>query len=374
MSDLQWPNAGRRTRIEPARLLPSPAFAVSYPRIRNPELIPAPSLKAMEMSWNKGTFPASDIEVFDIKGAYVIGECLVLDHQFQVIENASDTHHSEAEISRAIETIKREEASHLVPHYDRPGIVVKRRNPNNYGHFLVEMLPMAVFGRIAADSPEVRYVSHPGLAASMDTVLRAFRLLGVPLRQVLMPSWLEPVWFDRLIVVRGLSEHGRFMSPLALVGSDRLGQILAGGGGLPDRRYERIFVRRVPIGGTGRIMHNETEVAQRLAALGFAEIEPGSMALEEQIRAFASARHVIGVGGAAMTNIAFCRPGTKITVLWPPAFPDTFFWFIATHKELDYLEIRGEQTGDDASNPWSAGFILREGDIQYLEQVRTQVA
>ena len=38
----------------------------------------------------------------------------------------------------------------------------------------------------------------------------------------LTPTWSDPIWFDRLIIVRGLTEHGRFMSPLALWGAERL--------------------------------------------------------------------------------------------------------------------------------------------------------
>jgi hypothetical protein len=374
MNETSWPLAGRRIRIEPTRVLPSPAFATSYPRVRNVDLIDPGPRNAMEQSWKRGVFAARDIEVFDIPGAYLIDECLVLDRHLQIIENVSDVY-SEAEIERSILAIQEREASHRMPHYDRPGIVSKRRAANNYGHFLMEMLPMAVLGQLNAGTSDVWYIVHHVLAPTLDAVFRAFRLLGAPLSRVLAPTWVEPVWFDRLIIVRGLTAHGTFMSPLALFGAERLGQALAArDGGIPDKRYERIFVRRVPGWGRGRDMHNEEEVSRRLGALGFVDIEPGAMPLEEQIRAFASARQVVGVVGAAMTNIAFCQSGTKVTMLWPGSFPDTFFWYIATHRRLDYLEIRGDQIVTEGPDSWLAGFTLRESDIQYLEAVRTQLA
>jgi len=355
MSETSWPRAGRRVRVEPAVLLPSPAFASHYPRVRNLELIDPGPRNAMEQSWKRGVFPAGQIEVFDLPGAYVIDECLVLDRHLQIIENASDIY-SEAEIARAIAAIQAHEAAHTLPHYDRPGIVSKRRAANNYGHFLMEMLPMAVLGQLCAGTSDVWYIVHHVLAPTLDAVFRAFRLLGVPMSRVLVPTWSEPVWFDRLIIVRGLTSHGTFMSPLALFGTERLVQaLIARDGGIPDPRYERIFVRRVPGWGRGRDMHNEEEVARRLGTLGFVDIEPGVMSLEEQIHAFASARHVVGVVGAAMTNIAFCRPATKVTMLCPGTFPDTFFWYIATHRQLDYLEIRGDQTVTEGLNSWEAG-------------------
>ena len=372
MSQPLWPLAGQRTRIEPAHRLPSPAFDVAYPRIRNADLIDPRSLRAMEQSWARGTFPAREIEVFDIPGAYVVDECLVLDRDLRVVENASDPY-SEEEIGRAIEAIRTREAAYRLPHYDRPGIIAKRRAANNFGHFLMEMLPMAVLGQTIAGTTDVWYVSHHTLAPTMDAVFRAFRLLGVPLRRLLVPGWLEPAWFDRLIIVRGLTEHGRFMSPLSIFGTERLVHAVAHAGAT-DTVNERLFIRRIPGWGRGRDLLNEEAVARRLEAQGFRSIEPGGIALEDQISAFAAARHIVGVVGAAMTNIAFCRPGTKVTMLWPASFPDVFFWFIATHKRLDYLEIRGEQARTDGDEPWQHGFTLREDDIQYLESVRTRVA
>lgn len=373
MSHSDGDQAGRRIRIEPTTILPSPAFDVRYPRVRNAELIAPPSLHGMEQSWARGTFPERAIEVFDIPGAYLVDECLVMDRHLQVIENASDVYTDE-EIARAVDAIRMREAAHKLPHHDRPGIVAKRRAVSNYGHFLMEMLPMAVLGQAVAGTTDVWYVSHHTLSATMDAVFRAFRLLGVPPVRVLTPTWSDPIWFDRLIIVRGLTEHGRFMSPLALWGAERLAQAVAAKGGIPDSRYERLFVRRVPGWGRGRDMHNEAEVARRLEAQGFLLIEPGVMPLEEQIAAFASARHVVGVCGAAMTNIAFCQPGTKVTMLWPASFPDVFFWFICTHRQLDYLEVRGDQTRTEGADPWQDGFTLREADIQYLETVRTRLA
>ena len=74
MSHSDGDQAGRRIRIEPTTILPSPAFDVRYPRVRNAELIAPPSLHGMEQSWARGTFPERAIEVFDIPGAYLVDE------------------------------------------------------------------------------------------------------------------------------------------------------------------------------------------------------------------------------------------------------------------------------------------------------------
>ena len=136
-------------------------------------------------------------------------------------------------------------------------------------------------------------------------------------------------------------------------------------------------MRRIPGWNAGRPLHNEAEVAARLSRLGFVGVEPGTMSLEEQIRTFHAADHVVGVGGAAMTNIVFCRePGTKVTMLWPASFPDKLILlgiFVATHRRLNYLELRCQQTVTEGTESLNGGFTLSEADIQYLEAVRTQV-
>lgn len=105
----------------------------------------------------------------------------------------------------------------------------------------------------------------------------------------------------------------------------------------------------------------------RLGHKGYKAIEPSNMALEDQIQLFRGAKYVVGSMGAAMTNVVFCDPCTKVTLLVPGTFPDTFFWFIAQHKNLNYLEIRGDQVTYEGPNSWMAGYTIREKDIEYLE-------
>ena len=85
----------------------------------------------------------------------------------------------------------------------------------------------------------------------------------------------------------------------------------------------------------------------------FLQSSPVVLVLDHQIALFSRAKHVVGVSGAAMTNIAFCGPETKITVLVPGTFPDTFFWFIAQHRHLDFVEILGD------NNLRPTGFVER---------------
>ncbi len=61
----------------------------------------------MEGFWRKDFFEERNLEVFHIGGAYLVNECLVLDEELRVIENASDDYPDE-EIARAIAYIAKE--------------------------------------------------------------------------------------------------------------------------------------------------------------------------------------------------------------------------------------------------------------------------
>ena len=371
MADDRWPNAGRKITIKPTGVVKSPAFHTRYPRVINENLIEAGSKAAMDESWKRGLFEERDLEFFRIAGAHVVGECLILDQELQVIQNVSDEY-TDDEIQQAVKDVRAGREASTLPHFDRLTILAKRRAAHNYGHYLMEMLPMAVVGAKVADEKNPRYLLHQVPPPAQDVVFRSFRLLGIDLNNLLVQGSREPMYFEDLLVVRGLTRHGTYMSPLSIMATDEMAKRTASAWGtMPGRGHDKLFVRRVPGWRRGRDLHNEDEVYQHLSARGFFGIEPGTMSLDQQIAVFSRASHIVGVAGAAMTNIAFCRPGTKVTLLFPGAFPDTFFWFIAQHKKLDYLEIRGDQNSYEPPDSWNAGFTIREKDIQYLMDVRS---
>jgi capsular polysaccharide biosynthesis protein len=300
---------------------------VRYPEVRNLDLVNPGAKTAMEISWCRDLFDEHDVEIFQLRGAFFSEECLVFDDRLRVVINASDEY-SDDEISKALASIERSLAEQKLPHLAGPGVVSKRRAVNNYGHFLMECLPMAVIGGAVCGDRQPTFLLHRVQPALLDVVLRAFRLLGITPDRLEIRDYGEPMHFEELIVVRGLTRHGTYMSPLCAGAVAKLAE------NIEPASDKKLFVKRVPGWGRRRHLLNEARLISRLEPLGFRAIEPSQLTLEQQIAAFSGAEDVIGVGGAAMTNIAFCRPGTRVVSLASPNFSDTFFWFIATHKGL----------------------------------------
>lgn len=72
---------------------------------------------------------------------------------------------------------------------------------------------------------------------------------------------------------------------------------------LTDKTGRRLFVMRENV--TRRRLLNQDELAERLAALGFTCVDPGTLSFKEQVALFQGASVVVGVHGAGLTNVLF---------------------------------------------------------------------
>lgn len=80
----------------------------------------------------------------------------------------------------------------------------------------------------------------------------------------------------------------------------------------------------------------EQRLWPELERRGFVTLDPGTLSVQEQIDVFAGAEIVVGPHGAALTNITFCRPGTKVLELFTHSYVHLGLWTIADAAGLDY--------------------------------------
>ncbi|MFD2369940.1 glycosyltransferase family 61 protein [Brevibacillus sp. GCM10020057] len=114
-----------------------------------------------------------------------------------------------------------------------------------------------------------------------------------------------------------------------------------------DPFYEKIYVSRA--GATHRHVHNEQELNAYLAEKGFVTIHCDRYTVAEQAYIFSSAKTVIAPHGAALTNLVFCQPGTKVIELFSPNWVRHTYWVISTHCRLEYYRLIGKQA--ELENP-----------------------
>lgn len=135
---------------------------------------------------------------------------------------------------------------------------------------------------------------------------------------------------------------------------------------LPRRK---IFVSRQDMGT--RCLLNEAAITDILKENGFEVVVPGNMSVMEQITTFSDASIVIGVHGAALANIIFCQPKTKVIELFPEYTVSPHFWTLASHFDLNYGAVFGTSFDDDLAlisqaKSWGSPFVI---DPRTIEKV-----
>lgn len=110
---------------------------------------------------------------------------------------------------------------------------------------------------------------------------------------------------------------------------DRLGNMSDGqvGGG------ENIFIFRK---GKTRGLQNEEEVRGFFHAHGWAVLDTEQLPVAQQAGLFANARQICTLHGAALTNLLWARPGTRILELLPDNFLNGVYEGLAQVLALDY--------------------------------------
>jgi capsular polysaccharide biosynthesis protein len=91
-----------------------------------------------------------------------------------------------------------------------------------------------------------------------------------------------------------------------------------------------------------RIVRNEEDVLRRLEGRGFRRIDPGTMPVIEQIRAFAEADVIVSAHGSALANIVFASPGACLVELFPRGHVVPDYWKLACGVPgLEYRYMTG---------------------------------
>ena len=87
---------------------------------------------------------------------------------------------------------------------------------------------------------------------------------------------------------------------------------------------------------------NEQSLLSELNKFGFQRYFLEELPLRKQIELFQQAEFVIGPHGAGLTNLVYCNAGTKVIEIGSPIRPLGFFYFIAYHRGLNYLNYFGK--------------------------------
>lgn len=130
---------------------------------------------------------------------------------------------------------------------------------------------------------------------------------------------------------------------------------------------KRIYITRE--GAWYRKIINEGQILKLLNQYNFEIVKLEEKSIWEQIQIFSNAEVILTLHGAALTNLIFCTPKTKIIELFPPRFIPTCYCVIANLAELDYFYLIGDTenpTNYDKQPDFMDNIFLNPNTLQQL--------
>jgi hypothetical protein len=295
-----------------------------------PKTLGMPNEKAFYPNRN---YPTCKASLFYLQNTYLLGEkglVLTADHQlFQEF-----THNF------GVSTLKKFLWKHPFYIFTKKankikgtGAVLVSPEGHNYYHWLNDVLP-----RIKIYESVLNQVDHFCIASRVpEKFLEVLNDFDIPRKKILFIKENEKLHFDHLYVASLPGSEGR--SPQWAI--DYLRDILIKPG-IAITPSKKIYFKRGA--DAERKIINEDEVINLLEKAGFEIIEPGNLSIYEQVTLMQQSKVVIGLHGAALSNLVFCQPGVSvIEVFSPDYFRTDCYYTLSSALKLNYWYIVGDK-------------------------------
>ncbi len=229
----------------------------------------------------------------------------------------------------------------------------------NYFHWLFGVLPLLEV-LDPASLPNRRYLA----CCDSPFQLKTLELLGIP-NHAVIPA--RPRTFYRAPV---LQIPATFSGPTAPTQENMafLHQRLVENPAQPlppSPAGPRFYISRR--NATSRRLANESALLKLLEPLGFDLVNMEDFSVSQQISLFHHAEAVISPTGAALANLAFCRPGTRVLIFMPAGCEDYLYRDLAQTARLDArLQWVPLAPGADP-DPVKSDFILDSADLESVQ-------
>ncbi|TVY11835.1 glycosyltransferase family 61 protein [Paenibacillus cremeus] len=224
--------------------------------------------------------------------------------------------------------------------------VLTYRDSGNYFHWMYDVLPRLELYR-HSPIPIQRYVVNSiprpfqletlnALGIRNEQLIQAHPHMHLQVKHLVVGSWsgrsVFPKWPCEFLRRHFLPQQ--FQTP----------------------KGERIYVSRAT--APFRKVSNEDEIMQILARFGFQHVVMDSMPVTEQAKLFASADAIVAAHGAALCNLVFCHPGTKVIELFSHMYVSPLYWIFSQYMDLSYYYLFGADSGN--LNVWINPALLAD--------------
>jgi capsular polysaccharide biosynthesis protein len=195
--------------------------------------------------------------------------------------------------------------------------MIRGPRDDNFYHFMIEKMPKVLAAeRLAPVTCNAMFVSR-----STPFHVQSLRLLGIDGERCAFVNPALPLRLRRAAII---DDFGIWLKP-----HPEVKQIARAPRSTPAvDTCRRLYIDRRA--AHKRRMANQTDVATRLAELGFKAVVLEHLPLDEQIETVAQAEVIVAPHGAGLTHVMFARPGLKVLEIFPEGWSPHIFVRLAS--------------------------------------------
>ena len=222
---------------------------------------------------------------------------------------------------------------------------------NNYFHFIFDIIPKVYISqKKIKDKVSFYYVSRP-----QKWQIKIFKILGVSKKKLIDSSKYKHIFADRIICIdhpwynKGYIQNEVKKIPKWVILINR--KIFLNKS-KKFNSFKKVFLDR----STSKFNHckivNQSSLNDWLKKNYFGIYTPERLSQEKQIYLFRNASIILGAHGAALTNIIFCKPGTRVIEIIPADHPNKKCERISKILKLRYFRIKTKPDNSDKNFPF----------------------
>ncbi len=239
--------------------------------------------------------------------------------------------------------------------------VVSQYASNNYFHWMLNLLPRFELLRRAGvrwnglDAIVINQIRHPFQSHTLDRI-------GIPVDKLVEAEEDYCGRAETLFATRSLRAAGHRCQFALNFLRDLFQDCLSDSGG------RKIYVSRSD--ASKRRVVNEKALAPLLEARGIEVVSLSGMSVCDQVRLFSAADVIVAPHGAGLTNLTFCREGTKVIEIHSARFLKKYYWELASARRLRYYSMVVADEFSTASVPGDFEIVPDElGDVLDLARM-----
>ena len=222
---------------------------------------------------------------------------------------------------------------------------------NNYFHFIFDIIPKIYISQKKIKKKiNFYYASRP-----QNWQIKIFKILGITKEKLIDSSKYKYIFADKIICIdHPWYKKGYFQNEVKKIPEwvIRVNRKIFLNKSKKFEATEKIFLDR----STSKFNHckifNPNSLNYWLKKKNFGVYTPEKLSQEKQIFLFKNASIILGAHGAALTNIIFCKPGTKIIEIIPADHPNKKCERISKILKLRYFRIETKPDNSDKNFPY----------------------